>query len=216
MGILRVNEIFYSIQGEGNAIGQPTVFLRLFACDLRCSWCDTMYAVEGSDFKEMPCEIILSEISKYNCKNICITGGEPLIQRKELVPLSEKLIKEGYFLVLETSGHKKPPDVFKGPSCLVSMDCKCPSSGMEKKMDFTLFEQLGTKDQLKFVIKDSTDYEYAKSILENYKIGCSLIFQTVYGEDITWLAESVLRDKLNNVRVLPQLHKIMWGEKKGV
>ena len=216
MGIIRVNEIYYSIQGEGNAIGQPTVFLRLFACDLRCSWCDTMYAVEGTDFKEMPHEEILSEIDKYNCKNVCITGGEPLIQRKELVPFSEKLIKEGYFIVLETSGHKKPPDVFTSPSCLISMDCKCPSSGMEKKMDFTLFEQLGAKDQLKFVIKDTTDYEYAKSILENHKIGCSLIFQTVYGEDITWLAESVLRDKLNNVRVLPQLHKIMWGEKKGV
>ncbi len=216
MGMIRVNEIYYSIQGEGNAIGQPTVFLRLFACDLRCSWCDTMYAVEGTDFKEMPHEEILSEISKYNCKNVCITGGEPLIQRNELVPFSEKLIKEGYFIVLETSGHKKPPEVFTGTSCLISMDCKCPSSGMEKRMDFTLFEQLGAKDQLKFVIKDSTDYEYAKSILEEHNIGCSLIFQTVYGEDITWLAESVLRDKLNNVRVLPQLHKIIWGEKKGV
>ncbi len=87
---------------------------------------------------------------------------------------------------------------------------------MQDKMDFTLFEQLGAKDQLKFVIKDNTDYEYAKSVLKSHKIGCSLIFQTVYGEDITWLADSVLRDKLNNVRVLPQLHKLMWGEKKGV
>ena len=216
MGILRVNEIFYSIQGEGNAIGQPTVFLRLFACDLRCSWCDTMYAVEGNDFREMSQEEVLSEINKFNCKNLCITGGEPLIQRKELVPLSEKLIKDGYFIVLETSGHKKPPEIFNEPSCLISMDCKCPSSRMENRMDFKLFEQLGDKDQLKFVIKDNTDYEYAKSILESHKIGCSLIFQTVYGEDIRWLADSVLRDKLNNVKVLPQLHKLMWGEKKGV
>jgi len=214
--LLKVNEIFYSIQGEGTAMGQPTVFLRLFTCDLRCSWCDTMYAVEGTEFTDMSQDEVVSEISKFGCKNVCITGGEPLIQRKELVPLSEMLINDGYFLVLETSGHKKPPEVFNENSCLISMDCKCPSSGMEKRMDFTLFEELGGKDQLKFVIKDNTDYEYAKNILKSYKIRCSLVFQTVYGEDITWLADSVLRDKLNKVRVLPQLHKIMWGEKRGV
>ncbi len=214
--MLKVNEIFYSIQGEGTAMGQPTVFLRLFACDLRCSWCDTMYAVEGTEFTNMSQEEVISEISKFGCKNVCITGGEPLIQKKELVPLSEKLIDDGYFLVLETSGHKKPPEIFNSSSCLISMDCKCPSSGMEKRMDFTLFEQLGAKDQLKFVIKDEVDYEYAKRILDGYKTECSIIFQTVYGEDITWLADSVLGDNLVKVRVLPQLHKIMWGEKRGV
>ena len=214
--MLKVNEIFYSIQGEGTAIGVPTVFLRLFACDLRCSWCDTMYAVEGTELTDMTPEQVISEISKFGCKNVCITGGEPLIQRKELVPLAEELINKGFFIVLETSGHKKPPEIFKGSSCLISMDCKCPSSGMEKRMDFTLFEELGPKDQLKFVIKDEEDYKYAKQILNSYKINSSLIFQPVFGEDISWLGESILKDRLHNVRVLPQLHKLMWGEKKGV
>ena len=132
---MKVNEIFYSIQGEGTAIGMPTVFLRLFACDLRCSWCDTMYAVEGTDFKEISNDEIIEEIEKYGCPNICITGGEPLIQKKELVPLAEELVSRGYFIVLETSGHKEPPEIVNDPSCMISMDCKCPGSGMEDRMD---------------------------------------------------------------------------------
>lgn len=213
---MKVNEIFYSIQGEGTSIGLPTVFLRLFACDLRCSWCDTMYAVEGKDFTDISHEKVLSEISKYECKKVCITGGEPLIQRKELVPLAEELVNEGYRIVLETSGHKKPPEIFNEDSCIISMDCKCPSSGMHERMDFSLFEQLGKKDQLKFVIKDITDYNYAKQVIKSHKIKSSLIFQPVHGKDITWLGECILNDGLHNVRVMPQLHKLMWGEKKGV
>ena len=213
---MKVNEIFYSIQGEGTAMGMPTVFLRLFACDLRCSWCDTMYAVEGTEFTDMTQEQVLSEISRYECKNVCITGGEPLIQRKELVPLAEELVNRGYRIVLETSGHKEPPEIFGTDSCVISMDCKCPSSKMENKMDFSLFERLGKKDQLKFVIKDIEDYNYAKKVINSHKIRSSLIFQPVYGSDLTWLGESVLQDKLHNVRVMPQLHKLMWGEKKGV
>ena len=213
---MKVSEIFYSIQGEGLKIGQPTVFLRLFACDLRCSWCDTMYAVEGSDFREISNEEIIAEIDKYDCRQICITGGEPLIQKNELVPLTEVLIDKGYFIVLETSGHKEPPEVFEHSSCLISMDCKCPSSGMENRMHFDLFEKLGSKDQLKFVIDNEQDYEYAKSILCGHKIRASVIFQPVHGKNLLWLTDSILRDNLNYVRVLPQLHKIVWGEKRGV
>ena len=213
---MKVNEIFYSIQGEGLQIGQPTVFLRLFACDLRCSWCDTMYAVEGGDFSEVSNKDILSEIGKYDSRYVCITGGEPLIQKKELVPLVEDLINNGYFIVLETSGHKEPPEIFENSSCLISMDCKCPSSGMENRMHFELFEKLGRKDQLKFVIQDEEDYLYAKSVIKSYKIKASLIFQPVDGKNLSWLTESVLKDNLHSVRVLPQLHKIIWGEKRGV
>jgi len=213
---MKVSEIFYSIQGEGIQIGQPTVFLRLFACDLRCSWCDTMYAVEGSDFREVSNEEILSEIGKYNSKHVCITGGEPLIQKKELVPLAEELIQNGYFIVLETSGHKEPPEIFESSSCLISMDCKCPSSGMENRMHFNLFEKLGHKDQLKFVIEDEQDYKYAKSILNRYKLKASIIFQPVHGKNLSWLTESVLKDRLYSVRVLPQLHKLVWDDKRGV
>ena len=163
---MRVSEIFYSVQGEGIQIGLPTIFLRLFGCDLRCMWCDTMYAVEGTDFKNVDVEQIKKEIYKYQCKRICITGGEPLLQEKELVILTTQLIELDYSIVLETSGHRDPPDIFWKDNSLISMDCKCPSSNMEHKMDFKLFEQLRSTDQLKFVIQDDRDYKYAKKVLD--------------------------------------------------
>lgn len=213
---MKVNEIFFSIQGEGLQVGLPTVFLRLFACDLRCSWCDTMYAVEGRDFKDLSEKEVLEQIFKFDCKRICITGGEPLLQAKDLVSLSEKLSRSGFFIVLETSGHKKPPKIFNETNFLISMDCKCPSSGMEKRMDFSLFEQLGQKDQLKFVIADKIDYEYSKKILKKYNIKASIIFQPVFGKEVDWLAEAILDDNLPDIRIIPQVHKVIWGEKKGV
>ena len=205
-----------SIQGEGVEIGLPTVFVRLFACDLRCTWCDSMYAVEGKDFKDMAIGEVREEIEGFKCKRVCFTGGEPLIQRRELELLAKDLVHDGYKIVLETSGHKEPPPVFWTDNCLISMDCKCPSSGMEKRMDFELFLNLRSKDQLKFVIQDELDYEYAKEVLKKYQIRANIIFQPVYGTSSKWLAERVLEDKLENVRVLPQFHKIIWGEKRGV
>ncbi|NIP30123.1 MAG: radical SAM protein [Candidatus Dadabacteria bacterium] len=213
---MKVSEIFYSIQGEGVEVGYPTVFLRLFACDLRCSWCDTMYAVVGKDFKNLEIEDILNEIYNYNCKRVCITGGEPLIQKEDVEKITRILIEKGYTVILETSGHKSLPEVFSDEKCIVSMDCKCPSSGMEKRMDFSLYEKLLAKDQLKFVIKDKIDYEYAKNILKKYKIKASIIFQPVHGSDLPWLAESILKENISNVRVIPQIHKIIWGNRKGV
>ena len=213
---MKISEIFFSIQGEGVEIGLPTVFVRLFACDLRCTWCDSMYAVEGTDFKEMSIEEVTAEIERFNCKRVCFTGGEPLIQQKELEILAKDLVHDGYEIILETSGHKEPPPVFWTDSCLISMDCKCPGSGMEKRMDFELMEKLRPKDQLKFVIQDEADYEYAKGILKKYKIRANIIFQPVYGSSLKWLTERVLEDRLERVRVLPQLHKIIWGEIRGV
>jgi len=213
---VKISEIFFSIQGEGVEIGLPTVFVRLFACDLRCTWCDSMYAVEGTDFKEMAIEDVRAEIERYSCKRVCFTGGEPLIQQKELEILAKDLVHYGYEIILETSGHKEPPPVFWTDSCLISMDCKCPGSGMEKRMDFELMEKLRSKDQLKFVIQDEADYKYAKGILKKYKIKANIVFQPVYGSSLKWLTERVLEDGLERVRVLPQLHKIIWGEIRGV
>ena len=213
---MKISEIFFSIQGEGVEIGLPTVFVRLFACDLRCTWCDSMYAVGGTDFKEMSIEEVTAEIERFNCKRVCFTGGEPLIQQKGLEILAKDLVHHEYEIVLETSGHKDPPPVFWTDSCLISMDCKCPGSGMEKRMDFELMEKLRPKDQLKFVIQDEADYEYAKGILKKYKIRANIIFQPVYGSSLKWLTERVLEDRLERVRVLPQLHKIIWGEIRGV
>lgn len=213
---MKISEIFYSIQGEGLHIGLPTVFLRLFACDLRCTWCDTMYAVEGTDFKNMNIEEVKEIIGSFDCKRICITGGEPLLQKKELVILVTDLFADNYFTVLETSGHKEPPKIFWNDKCLISMDCKCPSSKMEKKMNFALFEKLRETDQLKFIIKDNIDYVYAKKILGLYNIKAEIIFQPVYSTSLRWLCEKVLEDKLINVRTLPQIHKIIWGDVRGV
>ncbi|HSE84338.1 MAG TPA: radical SAM protein [Thermodesulfobacteriota bacterium] len=213
---MKISEIFFSIQGEGMEIGLPTIFVRLFACDLRCSWCDSMYAVEGRDFKDMTIEEVKREIERFGCKRVCLTGGEPLIQKKELEVLARDLVDEGYNVVLETSGHKEPPPIFWAESSLISMDCKCPSSGMQGKMNFSLFEKLRPKDQLKFVIQDEADYEYAKEILKKYQIKANIIFQPVYGTNLKWLTERVLEDKLVDVKVLPQLHKIIWGNIKGV
>ena len=213
---MKISEIFFSIQGEGVEIGLPTVFVRLFACDLRCTWCDSMYAVEGTDFKDMSIEEVTAEIERFNCKKVCFTGGEPLIQQKELEILAKDLVHDGYEIILETSGHKEPPPVFWTDSCLISMDCKCPGSGMEKRMDFELMEKLRPNDQLKFVIQDEADYEYAKGILKKYKIKANIIFQPVYGSSLKWLTGRVLEDRLERVRVLPQLHKIIWGDIRGV
>ena len=213
---MKISEIFFSIQGEGVEIGLPTVFVRLFACDLRCTWCDSMYAVEGNDFRELSIEEVEREIEVYKCKRVCFTGGEPLIQKKELIKLADCLINKGYKILLETSGHKDPPQIFWTENCLISMDCKCPSSKMEGRMDFQLFERLRKKDQLKFVIKDEIDYSYAKKIINKLSIDASIIFQPVYGTNLGWLTEKVMQDKLERVRVLPQLHKMIWGDIRGV
>lgn len=213
---MKISEIFYSIQGEGAEIGLPTTFVRLFACDLRCSWCDTMYAVEGRDFKDITVEKVIEQIEKIGSKRVCFTGGEPLLQKKELVVLAEHLLNNDYGIILETSGHKDPPKIFWNDGCIISMDCKCPSSNMELRMDFPLFEKLRPIDQLKFVIKDEKDYEYAKSVIEKLEIKSKIIFQPVYGYELKWLVESVLNDKLEDVRVLTQFHKLVWGEKRGV
>ena len=213
---MKISEIFFSLQGEGLEIGLPTVFVRLFACDLRCSWCDTMYAVEGRDFRDYPVSEVMSEIEKHECKRVCITGGEPLIQAKEVEELAERLIGDNYTILLETSGHKMPPPVLWTENSTISMDCKCPSSQMQDRMDFDLFIKLRPKDQLKFVIQDEADYEYAREILNRYNIKANIIFQPAHGLDLIWITEKVIDDKLDFVRVLPQLHKIIWGDRRGV
>lgn len=213
---MKISEIFYSIQGEGIEMGMPTVFVRLFACDLRCSWCDTMYAVEGKDFRELSVIEVLEKVEKWDCKRVCITGGEPLIQRKEAEALAELLAGRGYSILLETSGHKMPPGVFWTESCVISMDCKCPGSGMHDRMDFTLYTKLRPSDQLKFVIRDEADYDYARGVLYKYDIKANIIFQPAGGLDTARITHWALRDSLGGVRVLPQLHKLLWGDKRGV
>ena len=213
---MKISEIFFSLQGEGIEIGLPTVFVRLFACDLRCSWCDTMYAVEGRDFRDKSIAEVISEIEKHDCKRVCITGGEPLIQIKDVEELADYLINNGYTILLETSGHKMPPPILWTENSTISMDCKCPSSSMQDRMDFELFVKLRDKDQLKFVLQDEIDYEYAIGVLNRYNIKANIIFQPTHGSELGWITKKVIKDNLGHIRVLPQLHKIIWGNKRGV
>jgi 7-carboxy-7-deazaguanine synthase len=209
---MKICEIFYSIQGEGLLIGLPTVFIRTSGCNLKCSWCDTKYAHEEGE--ERTLEDIMKEVKKHPTRHVCITGGEPLLQ-KDVQKLVGKLIDEGYMICFETNGSKSIEELPCEDSVLISLDVKCPSSGAHEKMDLTNIELLGPTDQLKFIVNDRVDYNYVKKIIEQYKPICSIIIIPVDGKDLKNLAKWVLKDGLN-VRVLPQLHKFIWGEKRGV
>jgi len=209
---MKINEIFYSLQGEGKWTGLPNIFIRTSECNLRCSYCDTKYAyIEGT---EKNIEDILKEIKKFSCKNICITGGEPLLQC-DILNLLNSLIKQKYSICLETNGSLSIEEVSNFPTLMISLDIKCPSSNMHEKMDLKNIELLRPNDQIKMIIKNEMDYNYAKDILRQYKPKCSVFFQPVWGINPNSLAEWMLKDGLK-VRLGLQLHKIIWGEKKGV
>ncbi len=209
---IKINEIFYSIQGEGILIGIPTVFIRTQGCNLSCLWCDTVYARNFVNGKDMKISEIIKKVKKYPAKYVCITGGEPLLQKNVKVLIS-KLLKLGYNVSLETNGSVSLSGLPKSKNFLISMDVKCPSSKMEKRMDFANIKLLKKTDQMKFVLKDKKDYDYAKNSIKKYKPGCSIIFMPVGGINVKKLAANVLKDGLN-VRVLIQLHKLIWGVTK--
>jgi len=208
---IKINEIFYSIQGEGIQMGIPTVFVRTQGCNLDCSWCDTIYAMDFKNGKDMKISEIVKKVKRYSTKYVCVTGGEPLLQENVKFLIS-RLLKIGYNVSFETNGSVTLSGLPK--NLFVSMDIKCPSSKMEKRMDFRNIKLLKKMDQLKFVINDKKDYEYAKSIIKKHKPGCNVVFMPVWGINVKKLAANVLKDGLN-VRVLIQLHKLIWGDKRG-
>ena len=152
---MKINEIFYSIQGEGEWAGRPNIFIRTSGCNLRCSFCDTTYTYD--DGKEMSIDKISSQISKYPCKYICITGGEPLLQ-KDILDLIDFLIKRNYIICIETNGSTSIQKISKKKSLMISLDIKCPSSKMHEYNQFENISLLRKNDQLKFVIKDKDDF----------------------------------------------------------
>jgi len=210
--IMKVNEIFYSIQGEGTLIGIPMVFVRFTGCNLRCTWCDTKYAWEEG--KEMSMEEIIGEIRKYKSNWVCLTGGEPLLQ-KDIYKLIDRLINLGYRVLLETNGSLSLEDLPCEEQLIVDMDIKTPSSGMSNFMNLENLELLGPKDTIKFVIADENDYNFMKEFIKNHEIKGEVIAQPEGNKNLKWLTEKVLEDGLN-IRVLPQLHKIIWGDRRGV
>jgi 7-carboxy-7-deazaguanine synthase len=213
MTSLRIFEIFHSLQGESSRVGLPTVFVRLTGCPLRCGYCDTEYAFHGGSTQTL--EQILREVAQYQAQYVCVTGGEPLAQ-KACHELLSALCDAGYSVSLETSGAMDISQVDDRVS--VIMDIKTPGSGEESKNLWTNIPYLKAKDEVKFVLADRTDYDWAKQILEKYQLTekspvlFSPVYKTLPPAD---LAKWVLEDHLP-VRMQLQLHKILWGEKPGV
>jgi 7-carboxy-7-deazaguanine synthase len=205
---LTVNEIYLSIQGESTYAGRPCVFVRLTACDLRCSWCDTTYAfTEG---RKRPLDEVVDEVLAFDCPLVEITGGEPLLQ-KETPTLMERLLAAGKTVMVETGGHLSIASV---PAAVVKIvDVKCPGSGEAHKMHWANLDLLAPHDEVKFVIKDRADYEYARDVVQRYELekrAAALLFSPVHGvQDPKTLSEWILADKLP-VRLQLQLHKYIW------
>jgi 7-carboxy-7-deazaguanine synthase len=206
--LLTINEIFYSIQGESSYAGRPCVFVRLTACDLRCSWCDTEYAFyEG---RKRSLDDVLAEVDRFECRLVEVTGGEPLLQ-EEVYPLMQSLIDRGSTVLLETGGHRSTARV---PEAVVTiLDVKCPGSGESHRVDWSNLERLRPHDEVKFVVNDRQDYEYARDVIARHDLGLrasAIHLSPVHGVlDPRTLAEWILADRLP-ARVQLQLHKYVW------
>ncbi|MBK7135868.1 MAG: 7-carboxy-7-deazaguanine synthase QueE [Rhodocyclales bacterium] len=209
---LRVTEIFHSLQGESSRAGLPTVFVRLTGCPLRCAWCDTDYAFSGGE--TMTLGEVLVEVARHGARQVCVTGGEPLAQ-KACLPLLKALCDAGYSVSLETSGALDIAQVDARVSRI--MDLKAPASGEADRNHWENLDRLNAGDEIKIVLADEADYEWAKSVLAARRLDaiCPVLLSPVAGKlDAKRLAEWVLRDKLP-VRVQLQLHKLIWGAERG-
>ena len=209
---MKINEIFYSIQGEGKWSGLPNIFIRTTGCNLRCSFCDTKYAYD--DGEEMAIEEILNIISRYPCKHVYVTGGEPLLQ-EETIELIDALVRQKYKVCIETNGSISLKKVLDKKPLMISLDIKCPSSNMHEKMYLKNISFLSDEDQLKFVIGNKNDYNYAKKIIYEYKPVCLVFLQPVWGTNAANLANWIIKDGLDAMLSL-QIHKILWGDRRKI
>lgn len=209
---LRITEIFYSLQGETSRVGLPTVFIRLTGCPLRCTYCDTAYAFTGG--QNMSLENILKKVAEYAPRFVTVTGGEPLAQRNCL-PMLRALCDAGYQVSLETGGAMDIGEV--DARVMRVLDIKTPASGEAAKNRWGNLALLTRHDEIKFVLCDEHDYDWAKDILQQHKITelCPVLFSPAHGAmDATALADWILRDRLP-VRMQLQLHKILWNNAPG-
>ena len=207
--MLTINEIFHSIQGESTYAGAPCVFVRLTACDLRCTWCDTPYAfAEG---RKMTVDDVVAEVKGYGCPLVELTGGEPLLQ-EDVYPLLAALLESGMRVLVETGGHLS---VARIPAGVVKVvDVKCPASGEAGRNHWPNLDQLTPADQVKFVIQDRADYEFARQVIARHQLDtrcaavlCSPVHDVLAPRD---LASWILADNLP-VRLQLQVHKYIWG-----
>jgi 7-carboxy-7-deazaguanine synthase len=213
--MLTVNEIFYSIQGESTRAGEPCVFVRLTACDLRCSWCDTPYAFHEG--RKMSVDEVLAEVERHGCDLVEVTGGEPLLQ-DDVYPLMERLLADGRRVMLETGGHRSIAAVPAGVVKIV--DVKCPASGEAARNDWENLNRLAPHDEVKFVVQDRADYEFAKDVIARYGLAsraAAVLLSPVHGVlEPRALSEWMLADRLPG-RLQLQLHKYIWSpETRGV
>ncbi len=212
---LNLTEMFTSVQGETSSAGLPTVFIRLAACNLRCTWCDTPYSFGRGEPK--PLETIIQYVEDQSVKHVCVTGGEPLLQAN-VHPLMAALCDKGFTVSLETGGSL--PIAGVDPRVSVILDIKCPASGMSGKNDWSNIESLKPKDEVKFVIADENDYEYSKDIIKKYDLSSKcrnvLLSPAFNILDASQLVGWILRDGLD-VRLNLQIHKFIWDPNaKGV
>lgn len=204
---LRVNEIFYSIQGESTYAGRPCAFLRLTGCNLRCRWCDTVYAFHEGERRSV--EQVLEQVRAFQCPLVEITGGEPLLQ-EAVYPLIDRLLTEGYEVLIETGGSLSVDRL--DPRVVKILDLKAPGSGMDPHNNLDNLRYLDRKDQIKFVVADRQDYEWATQVIAKHALAntVQVLFSPVFGElHPGQLATWLLADRLN-ARLQIQLHKYVW------
>lgn len=209
---LKVSEIFLSLQGESSRVGLPTVFVRLTGCPLRCVWCDTQYAFTGGQMMSLP--EILAEVAGHQVPYVCVTGGEPLAQPASLILMTE-LADAGYAVSVETSGALDIAAV--DPRVARIVDLKAPGSGEFDRNRWQNLALLTAHDELKFVLKDRADYEWARQLIGERQLAavCPLLFSPVEGDlEAAMLADWILADGLP-VRFQLQLHKVLWGRLRG-
>ena len=208
--MLRVTEIFRSIQGESTHAGRPCTFVRLTGCPMRCVWCDSEYTFTGGD--HIPLDDVVKQVHALNCKLVEVTGGEPLAQ-KSAFTLINRLCDEGFEVLIETGGYVSTADV--DPRAKIILDVKCPASGEEPRNDWSNLKRLrADRDEVKFVIADVNDWEYAKKVITDYDLeSCTkaILISPAWGQvDLQQLASLVASSGLE-VRMQLQLHKYIWG-----
>ena len=213
--MLTVNEIFHSVQGESTYAGRPCVFVRLTGCDLRCSWCDTPYAFHEGTRREL--DDVLRQVESYDCPLVEVTGGEPLLQQG-VYPLMQRLLDAGQTVLLETGGHRSTAQV--PPGVVTILDVKCPGSGEGARMDWQNLDRLRPHDEVKFVVADREDYEFAREVTARHDLArrtAAVHLSPVHGVlEPRTLAEWALADRLP-ARVQLQLHKYIWdAQTRGV
>ena len=207
---MRITEIFYSIQGESSYAGLPCVFVRLTWCNLRCTWCDSAYTFTGGT--EMSVDEVIAQVRSYGCRLVEVTGGEPLVQKRECCDLVQRLCDEGCTVLVETGGGLDASML--DDRAIKILDVKCPGSGEDQRNVWSNLEQLNASDEIKFVISDRADFDYACGVMEKYQLDrrapfvlMSPVWGAVEFKDLAaWILQSGVR-----ARMQLQLHKFIWG-----